>query len=338
MTDAKKIITLTLDPSLDRTLATHYLAVGYHNQTEAQTSLHPAGKSVNIARAINQLGVYTHAIIVLGEDATGRAYQLLVQEEGYQVSIIRRPGYTRSNTIILDTGNQNETQITEAVAAITQATLEEVSKTLKGQLNPDDWVVYAGAMPEGTETHVYSWLTETAQSAGANVTVAEVGGALSDVLTARPNRVAMRRLEGAADFNYPVRTLGDLYGCGQALIKDGAQHVLMIMRPTNEAILLTGSEDWHLQLPELDSGTQSGLWDTVLAGYLTGRINQQDHRDALATAAAAAHFFSEQVGHVFGSLEDIAPYREAAQVRPVDEVLAEREERGRPDAEQAESS
>ncbi len=71
----KKVITVTLNPSLDRTVTTHFLALGYHNRTTATTRLDPAGRGVSVSRALHALGVETHAVVVLGHDANGRAYE-----------------------------------------------------------------------------------------------------------------------------------------------------------------------------------------------------------------------------------------------------------------------
>ncbi|MGD2157568.1 MAG: PfkB family carbohydrate kinase [Anaerolineales bacterium] len=107
----KKIITVTLNPSLDRTLVTHHLAIGYHNLTQETTRLDPAGRGLGISRTLSKLGIPTQAIVLMGNDATGKAYRALISEEDFDVTVIEVSGRTRSKTIIWDTGKNNETQI-----------------------------------------------------------------------------------------------------------------------------------------------------------------------------------------------------------------------------------
>jgi fructose-1-phosphate kinase PfkB-like protein len=76
------VITISLNPSLDRTLVVHYLAVGYHNRARETTRLNPAGKGVNIARALHQLNCPTRAIVLLGDDATSKAFKLNHRRRG----------------------------------------------------------------------------------------------------------------------------------------------------------------------------------------------------------------------------------------------------------------
>jgi fructose-1-phosphate kinase PfkB-like protein len=102
---------VTLNPSLDRTLVTHHLAIGYHNLTQETTRLDPAGRGLGISRTLSKLGIPTQAIVLMGNDATGKAYRALISEEDFDVTVIVVSGRTRSKTIIWDTGKNNETQI-----------------------------------------------------------------------------------------------------------------------------------------------------------------------------------------------------------------------------------
>ena len=130
---SQKVITVTLNPSLDRTLVTHYLSVGYHNRTSETTRLDPAGRGVSIARALKHLGITTHSVIGLGDDATGYAYQALIAKEQLPVTFIQRNGLTRSNVVILDTGNQTETSLIEESAGISPENLEAVKTALRSR-------------------------------------------------------------------------------------------------------------------------------------------------------------------------------------------------------------
>jgi fructose-1-phosphate kinase PfkB-like protein len=108
-----KIVTVTLKPSLDRTMMTHYLNPGYHNRTTEPTHIDPAGHGVNISRALHRMGIPTNAIILLGNDATSRAYKALIEFEKLPVTIVEREGLTHSHIIIVDTANKTETHIIE---------------------------------------------------------------------------------------------------------------------------------------------------------------------------------------------------------------------------------
>lgn len=154
------IITLTLNPSLDRTLITHYLGIGYHNRTSEATRLDPAGDGFTISRALHRLDCRTHAIVRIGTDATGKAYCALAEEEAFPFTAITDSGQTRSSTIILDTGTRMETQITDAGSPVVEATLESVETAIRRITAPEDIVVLAGVLPQDTPKDTYARLTQ----------------------------------------------------------------------------------------------------------------------------------------------------------------------------------
>ncbi len=305
-----RIVTVTLSPSLDRTLITHYLAVGYHNNTHEATRLDPAGQGVNIARALHRLKVEAHAIILLGDDAIGRAYEALVAAEGIRFSIIRVSGLTRSNTIILDVGNHTETQIIEEPSPIGSGDIDNVISNLKAMLKSGDIVVFAGGLPDGAPPETYATLTEVAHQAGAEAAVIAGGQPLISALDASPDLVGLTQVEAEGVFNYPVRVQEDVVGSARKLKEQGAGKALIAMSEANRAVLSSGDGDWIVDLPGVESGTSSGVWSALIAGFVAGRVTKHDDRESLRLGAAAATHTAGQIGSEFGSLNEIKDYIE----------------------------
>jgi 1-phosphofructokinase family hexose kinase len=315
----KKFVTITLNPSLDRTLVTHYLAVGYQNRTPGPERLDPAGQGVNVARALRQLECETHAIIVLGDDATGRAYQALIADEGSAVTIINVKGQTRTNTVILDEGNHQETQITTEGAQITEADVQQVIKVLRDVVVAGDVVTYAGSLPNGASVETYARLIEIAHAAGAEVALATGGLALGEALKAQPELVAVSQIECEAFFNYPIRVPEDVIASGHKLRAQGAGKALVEMREAGSAVLVTEGGEWKIDLPDVMQGTSTGIWEAMLAGFLAGRAKHKPLEESLEWGAAAAAYTGAEIGTEFGSLTEAKEYRADVDVTSVDE-------------------
>jgi len=321
-TRGTNVITVALSPSLDRTLITHYLAVGYQNRAEESTRLDPAGEAVDIARALHRLIQSVHAIIVLGDDATGRSYQALLSAESFEYSIIQvKGGRTPSNTIILDTGNHTETQILEEGTGMSRDDLVQVVHVLRDKVRPGDIVVFAGPLPPGVPANTYAWMTEMAHEAGAEVVLATGGEALREGIKARPDFVAISRLQAEAFFNYPVRTREHVVESARQLVAMGAPMVLTGIRSEGEAILVSETGEWYadLRIGE-EEGTTSGVWDAFVAGFVAGRLNRQPYPESLELAAAAAAYTASHIGHEFPTLQDVYDYMKQVQVMPFDEL------------------
>lgn len=313
-----KVITVTLNPSLDRTITAHYLAQGYHNRVGGSTRLDPAGEGVSISRALHQLNCLTHAVILVGNDPVGKAYEALIREEAFAATLLKAAGQTRSDTIILDTGNENETHLVEDCSPLTQEALQRVQSALQHLTHAGDIVVLAGTLPPQSPVNAYADLIKTAHLAGAETIVTVGVPELDEVLKAKPRLVALTQLQAEVFFNFPVRHLEDVAYCARQLRDQGVNKVLVGMQETATAFLASAEGEWMITLPEFESGTSSGVWPALLAGFLAGRVQQRPLPQSLELGAATAAYAASQVGNEFGSLTDVKEHLRDVDANPID--------------------
>ena len=89
------IVTLTPNPSLDRTLQLHALVRGGVNRAEGG-QIDPGGKGVNVSRALAAHGVKTVAVLPLG-GPDGAVLAELLAAQGVEVRRVPVTGNTRTN-------------------------------------------------------------------------------------------------------------------------------------------------------------------------------------------------------------------------------------------------
>ena len=92
------ILTLTLNPSLDRTIEISALARGAVIRAAA-ARLDPGGKGVNVSRALLANGVASRAVVPYGGDEGGQLVRLL-GAEGLDMVTVPVSGATRSNVTL----------------------------------------------------------------------------------------------------------------------------------------------------------------------------------------------------------------------------------------------
>ena len=201
---ATRFVTVTLSPTFERTLVTNFLAAGYQNQTVKPERLDPSGQGVNIARALHGLDCETHAVLLLGNDLTGHAYRALLTEEGLRFTSVYVEGPTCSRTCILDMGNDQETLITTEGAKITEFDVQRLANTLEAIVREKDTVVLTGPLPPRAPGDSYARLIETVHAAGAEAVLVAVGPALKRAPVARPEMVALTRLQCESFYNVPI--------------------------------------------------------------------------------------------------------------------------------------
>lgn len=314
-----RVITVTLSPLLERTLVTHYLALDYDNRAEEAERLDPAGAGVNIARALHRLGTDVHAVILLGDDAVGRAYRGLLAEERFPLTVLYAEGPTASKTSILDTGNEQETHIVAQGATVGEAQIQEVLSSVLDLVARGDIVVLAGPLPPGAPDDAYARLVGAVKGASAEAVLAASGSALEAALPTRPELVILSQVECERFWNRPVRVVDDVAGYAQKLRERGAGAALIEMGQAGRALLISGEGQWQVELPGPPEGTSTGIWEATLAGYLAGQLRQQPVPEALELGAAAAGYAADEVGAGFGSPDEVETYRPEVEVKPLDE-------------------
>jgi 1-phosphofructokinase len=106
------IYTITLNPSIDRTLYLQKLNIGEINRAET-SRIDLAGKGVNVSLALRALGMPSVTMGLAG----GVTGQILVQglsDLGMECDFISSQGQTRSNITLVDRVNHITTKVNEA--------------------------------------------------------------------------------------------------------------------------------------------------------------------------------------------------------------------------------
>ncbi|MGB9620664.1 MAG: 1-phosphofructokinase family hexose kinase, partial [Armatimonadota bacterium] len=110
------IYTVTLNPSLDRTLTVRELRVGELNRAR-RVRLDLSGKGINVSRLLRRLGIVSRILGFAG-GSTGRAIQDGLTAEGFETIFIEVAGETRQNITILDEATGACTKINEPGASV----------------------------------------------------------------------------------------------------------------------------------------------------------------------------------------------------------------------------
>jgi 1-phosphofructokinase len=222
-------------------------------------------------------------------------------------------GETRSNTIILDTGTNQETQITENAGNIHQQDVYLVVELLREYVKKGDTVVLAGTLPDSLSPDVYQWLIRESHDLGAEVYLVTSGKPLEMALQAEPDMIIIQKQVLESHFNIPVRDYADVIQCAQRLREEGAAQVLVSFPDEGKSLLLS-SEGHNLvaisETSELHSqaSTTSGVMEAFVAGFLMGKYQFESLPETLEFGAAAAMYTASQVGSEFGKPAEVEEF------------------------------
>ncbi|MFY1631785.1 1-phosphofructokinase [Solwaraspora sp. WMMB335] len=278
------ILTLTLNPSLDRAVEVDELVRG---EVIRATSAHldPGGKGVNVSRALLANGVPSVAVLPCGGDEGGQLVRLLA-DEGVDVITVPIAGRTRSN-ITLAEPDGTVTKVNEPGPSLSVVEFEAVTARLLDTAGSADWVVLCGSLPPGLAVDAFARLCRRLVDAGLRLAVdtsgpplraaAEAGAAL-----VKPNREELGEVVGRR-----LGTLDEVVAAAQQVLAWGADTVLASLGADGAVLVDTaGVHTGDSPVPQPRSTVGAG--DALLAGFLAaGAHGPAALAEGLAWGAAA---------------------------------------------------
>ncbi len=147
------IVTVTLNPSLDRTITVSGLKMGESNRWSSLRS-YAGGKGIDVSRAIHEMGGQTVAYGFIGGNE-GRMLEILLDQEGVLFSFTPVEQPTRTNFVINDTRARQQTIINAPGPHISRRELARFSEKLGKVSPPPDAMVISGSVPPGVPTDIY---------------------------------------------------------------------------------------------------------------------------------------------------------------------------------------
>ena len=278
------IVTLTLNPSVDRTIFIDRLELGAVTRVDRAT-VEPAGKGVNVARALHANGVATRAVIPVGGNEGAVEHEMLTGE-GLDVVAVPIAGAIRSNVSVVERDGR-VTKLNEPGPRLTGDEVERLLSAAAEGVGRGDWLVVSGSMPPGVSPDVYGELTTRIRTSGGRIAVDTSGPPLGTAIDHAADLVKPNLGEAEEWAEAPLATLGDVVDTAHRMLQRGVGAVLASLGQAG-AVLVTRDVALH-GLVEVDEVRNTvGAGDALLAGYLAGNPGSVDaFRTALVWAAAA---------------------------------------------------
>jgi 1-phosphofructokinase len=301
------IVTLTLNPSVDRTVEVEALVRG-EVMRALGVRVDPGGKGINVSRALAANGFPTRAVVTLG-GAEGEHLVALLRETGIEIVSVPIQGAIRSNITVVEPDGTT-TKFNEPGAELSADELAAVFEAVAKAVETADWLVASGSLPPGTPADVYADLVRSLEGSGTRVAVDTSGPALEAVLSAGPALVKPNRDELSAVTGCQLLTIADVVDAARRLRSLGAQTVLASLG-ADGAVLVDDDGAVHGWTPQVPTLSSVGAGDAMLAGFLAaGGAGREALIEGLAWGAAAVL----QPGSGMPSPADI--HREAVRLEP----------------------
>lgn len=256
------IATITLNPSLDRTVTVHGLMVGESNRW---ASLHhyAGGKGIDVSRAIHEMGGQTIAYGFIGGHE-GRTVEVLLDEEGVPFSFTPIEQETRTNFIIADTEANRQTIINAPGPRISKRELERFYRKMR-QVQRPDLLVAGGSVPPGIPTNIYYGIISEARSFKIKTILDTAGQWLEEGIKAKPYLIKPNIHEAEELLKVELPTEESITKAALNLVEMGTE-IAVISRGKDGIVAATNGKVFKAVPPPLKVRSAVGAGDCTIAG------------------------------------------------------------------------
>ena len=264
------IVTITPNPSLDRTLHLPVLEPGMVNRATA-TMTEPSGKGVNVALGLHGAGVDVCAVLPVG-GASGDELVRGLDDLGLRTVGVPIAGAVRSNLSLVEADGRS-TKVNEPGPALSGDEAEALCAAALSVGEPGSWTLWAGSLPAGFPATRLAGAVAEARAAARRVAVDTSEGALRAVLdndrAGLPHLVKPNADELAEVLGIGLRTIGDVVAAARTLLSRGVHTVLVSLGGDGALLVDAGlPEALHGTAPARRVVNTVGAGDAFLAGFL----------------------------------------------------------------------
>jgi len=291
----------------------------------------PAGKAVNVSRALAALGVPN---VVTGFVGAGELaeFEQALESPFIQPQFLAVDGTTRENITIVDPVNHRETHVRDEGFEVTRAQLDRLAKKLSLLSRPGALVLFSGSLPRGVSAQDFLRLIEVAIKHEARVAIDTSGEALRAVGKAfvdGESSVGSKPARPLWLLKPNVTELGELLGRpirGDDEIVETGKRLSMRVR----AVLVTCGEAGgyafvdgsalmgQVTVDPVDVVNTVGCGDALLAGFVAGHLRGMDVRDAYRFALAVATAAAVSVSPGQFDVQRVEDFLRRATVEPIE--------------------
>ena len=291
-----RIVTVTANPSLDRTITLDTPLQPGAVQAAASSREDAGGKGINVARVVAAAGIETLAVLPLAEDDPFAAALRASHVPSRLVDVV---GHVRANVTITDPDGVT-TKLNLPGATLSPADVAELVRSVVEASEGANWLVLAGSLPPGAGDRLYVDISRAVRArwgaASPRIAVDTSGAALRAVVDEaspdliKPNDEELAELVGVA-----LESGSDLAAAvlpvARALVPAKVAAALVTLGAAG-AVLVNADGAWQATPPHIRVVSTVGAGDSSLAGYVLADVDGDDPagrlRRSVKYGAAAA--------------------------------------------------
>lgn len=309
------ILTLTLNPCIDKTIYLDQLEVGSYNRVKSVRE-DSAGKGLNVSIVLNNLKEPTRC---MGFNFKSNGYLLEQLLDGHNIKydFITLEGAIRTNIKLFDRSCQVMTEVNEAGPLVPMEAVEQLLENVEDALTHTDILVMSGSIPPGVPTDIYQRLIRMANEKHVKTVLDAAGESLILGLQEKPYLIKPNTLEFEQAFKDEIAKGTDTLKIARRVIAGGIPYVCLSMG-SDGAMLIDKDHAYQARPLPLEAKGLTGAGDSMVAGLCYAIRRQLGSEDMLRYAMASAGGSIRQEGTLLAREDDVKELLPLVDIRALD--------------------
>ncbi len=278
-----KIITLTLNPAIDKTTYTAKV-VPEKKLSCTHPVYFPGGGGINVSRALANLGCASTPVYLAG-GTSGNHFQQLLAKEQIASIVVPIEGNTRTNLTVVETSSGLQFRFGMVSPPIQEAEWQFCLQILAQQLD-FDYIIASGSIPPEVPVDFFGRVAAIAKAKNARLIIDTSGEALQQAIKVGVFMIKPNINELAALYGKETLRPGEVKEAAQSIIAAGACKAMAVSMGPDGALLISGDEYIHISPPAVKVKSTVGAGDSMVAGIVYGLSNNWNWQDTISYGVA----------------------------------------------------
>ncbi len=293
----KQILTVTLNPCIDRTILVDNFKQGKTNYYKVLRE-EVAGKGINVAIAINNLQIPVKSIGI-GFDRDYEKMLAMFKQQKLSYELVKVNGSLRNNIKIFDSIHKEMTECNEQGMGIDEKKLQDFMNLLSKNIKISSMLVANGSVPSTVERDIYKRMIHMANEAQILSILDASGELLIEGMKEKPLLIKPNKEEFMQTFEVEEK---DIEKKAKEIVKEGIRYVCVSLG-SEGAILVNRNGVQRMHAINVDVKGLQGAGDAMVAGICKAVWEEREDK-ILPYALASAASTVMREGTLMGTIED----------------------------------
>jgi 6-phosphofructokinase 2 len=298
----EKIITITLNPSIDKTTATDKV-VPEKKLRCIHPTYEPGGGGINVSRALQHMDCKSTAMHFAG-GYSGNFFKKLLQKENVESIAIPVLANMRTNIIIYE----KSTGLQYRFGMVSEAVQERDWKVFLKRLEVQEgyeYVVASGSLPDGVPADFFGKVAAIVKKKNAKLIIDTSGDALKHavkegVYLIKPNIGELSNLYGKENLQKEEVVIA-----ARSIIQQGGCEIMVVSMGKEGAILISANKSFQVTAPDVTVKSTVGAGDSMVAGMVLAVSKGWELEEVLKYGIACGTAATINAGTALCSKEDV---------------------------------